>query len=108
MPKNFFELVEDWKEHFKIDCFIASLFSMLLDSPVVSFETRHRRFTHSSLHKDVSYYDNYVRAISKSCLLGKSIHLTGCKIKWIFAYLVKKYRGTILYDVMKTFPLKVL
>ena len=46
------------KKRFKIDCFKASLFGMLLDSPVVSFETRHRRFTHSSLHKDVGYYDN--------------------------------------------------
>ena len=44
-----------------------------------------------------------LRIIRNFCLLRKSLHLTGCKNKWIFAYLVKKYRGTILYDVMKRF-----
>ena len=65
---------------------------MLLDSPVVSFETRHGRFTHSSLHKDVGYYDNELFQ-SLACMDEN------------FAYLMKTYRGTILCDVMEMFPL---
>ena len=88
-PKDFFELVEDWIPPFKIDCFTASLFGNLILLQLID--------------NDVGYDENYVRIIRNFCLLRKSLHLTGCKNKWIFAYLVNKYRGTILYDVMKRF-----
>ena len=80
IPKDVFELVEDWIQPLKIDCFTASLFGHLILLQLIN--------------NDVSYFENYVRIIQNFCLLRKSVHLTGCKNKWIFAYLVKK--GTTL------------
>ena len=71
MPKDVFELVEDWIPPFKIDCFIASLFGHLILLQLIN-------------NNDVGNYENYVRIIRNFCLLRKSLHakINGFLLMW--------------------------